>query len=159
MNEDQFLFYPKLRIFFVQFNASVQKYLRNNSQFCLLESSLLKVAVNDFEQVASIKSEDNILADGLQFPNFLDFVYIEDVKEYVASPLGKTRMVDQRGFVYVVNRYNQVSGKAFWRCSMRKIRKCPVNAVTLQNKITKISGEHNHQDPNPQIEHTTPKCI
>lgn len=89
-------------------------------------------------------------ADCLQFPIFLDFAYIEEVKGYVTSNRGRTHMVDQRGFVYAQNRYAQNTGKGFWRCSLRHLNRCPVNAVTLQNKITQITGgEHNHQPPNP----------
>ena len=82
---------------------------------------------------------------------FADFQYIEDVKGYVSSNRGKSYLVDQQGFVYAQNRFDVKTGKVFWRCSLRIKNKCMVNAVTLENKITNRSREHNHLPQNPQI--------
>ena len=84
------------------------------------------------------------------FSLVLDFPYIEEVKGYVTSTRGRNQMVDQRGYVYALNRQIQHTGKGFWKCSMRHLSRCPVNAVTIYNKITQLSrGEHNHPPPNP----------
>jgi len=100
---------------------------------------------NEFDDSMGAAGGSGAAADGK------DFQYIEDVKGYVSSNRGKSYLVDQQGFVYAQNRFDVKTGKVFWRCSLRIKNKCMVNAVTLENKITNRSREHNHLPQNPQI--------
>ena len=60
------------------------------------------------------------------------------------SRMGTSMLVDQRDYTYYVNRKSQNS-KVFWECTNRRKHKCGARAVTTFNKITKLSGEHNHE--------------
>ena len=71
---------------------------------------------------------------------FFDFV--EDAKGFFSSKSnGKIRLVDQRNYTYGVNR-KDFNNKIFWNCTNYQ---CKARAVTVRNKITKLSGEHFHQ--------------
>ena len=79
---------------------------------------------------------------------FADFAYCEEVKGYAESNRGRAMLVDQRGYVYQINRFakGKNSGNVFWQCQYRRAKKepCKVGAVSRQNKIIKITGIHNH---------------
>lgn len=64
------------------------------------------------------------------------------MKGYIHSKMGAALLVDQRDFCYWVARKAE-NGKVFWVCC-RKKSGCRARAVTFKNKITKISGKHNH---------------
>ena len=79
-----------------------------------------------------------------------DFDYFEEVKGYAESNRGRAMLVDQRGYVYQINRFakGKNSGNVFWQCQLRRKKEpCKVGAVSRQNKIIKITGVHNHPPP------------
>jgi hypothetical protein len=72
------------------------------------------------------------------------------VKGYAESNRGRAMLVDQRGYVYQINRFakGKNSGNVFWQCQLRRKKEpCKVGAVSRQNKIIKITGVHNHPPP------------
>ena len=78
-----------------------------------------------------------------------DFDYIEDVTGYASSSHKKPLLVDQRGYTYQISRFSKSSSKAFWRCQRSRSRQlpCSARAISLHNKITLLSGAHNHSPP------------
>ena len=81
------------------------------------------------------------------FGVFADFDYFEEVKGYAESSRGRAMMVDQRGYVYQINRFakGRNTGNVFWQCHLRRKKEpCRVGAVSRQNKIIKFTGTHNH---------------
>ena len=76
------------------------------------------------------------------------------MKGYIASMKGRPMLVDQRGHVYQRIRSSEATGRAFWRCREFKHKDwhCKANVVSLHNKITRITGSHEH----PPLEKETP---
>ena len=66
-------------------------------------------------------------------------------KGYCLSNMGTALLVDQRGYTYSVNQRSKNSDRIFWGCTKRRGIKCKARAVTFQDKITKLSGEHHHE--------------
>ena len=83
-----------------------------------------------------------------------DFDYVEDVKGYTISSHKRPMLVDQRGYTYQISRFSKNSSKAFWRCQRSRSRQiegpCNARAISLHNKITLLSGVHNHNPPEIQ---------
>ena len=61
------------------------------------------------------------------------------------SNMGTSLLVDQRDYTYYINKRAKTDSKVFWECTFRRKNKCNARAVTYQNKITKLSGEHCHE--------------
>jgi len=98
----------------------------------------------DFDDSMGAAGGSGAAADGK------DFDYYEEVKGYAESNRGRAMLVDQRGYVYQINRFakGKNSGNVFWQCQLRRKKEpCKVGAVSRQNKIIKITGVHNHPPP------------
>jgi len=99
---------------------------------------------NEFDDSMGAAGGSGAAADGK------DFDYFEEVKGYAESNRGRAMLVDQRGYVYQINRFakGKNSGNVFWQCQLRRKKEpCKVGAVSRQNKIIKITGVHNHPPP------------
>ena len=70
--------------------------------------------------------------------------YIEEVKGYCMSNRGTAMLVDQRNYTYRYNRKSPSTSKTFWICSHRRAIQCMARVVSVNNKITKITGQHCH---------------
>ena len=92
-----------------------------------------------------------------------DFDYVEDVKGYTISSHKRPMLVDQRGYTYQISRFSKSSSKAFWRCQRSRSRQiegpCYARAISLHNKITLLSGVHNHNPPEIQKLLLSDKCV
>ena len=71
-------------------------------------------------------------------------------------------LVDLKGYTYQINRFSKCSSKAFWRCQKSRSRQiegpCNARAISLHNKITLLSGTHNHNPPEIQQLMLSDKC-
>ena len=75
--------------------------------------------------------------------------YVEEVKGYTVSNMGRAMLVDQRNYTYLL--HQKAAKRIFWKC--RKYRKmCKARASTCENYIMMLSGVHNHDpDEVPEI--------
>ena len=93
------------------------------------------------------------------FPQWLDyffffhiseFNYVEEIKGYAVSNHGRAMLVDQRNYTYILHNKSGVKKNLYWKC--RKYRKmCKAKALTHENYILKLNGEHNHDPEIPEI--------
>ena len=69
--------------------------------------------------------------------------FIEEAKGFQQARKGAAMLVDQRDFVYHVNRKSKgPKAQIYWRCAVRN--SCKASLVSVGTKITKFSGQHNH---------------
>ena len=76
------------------------------------------------------------------------FIYLEEAKSLKNDGRnGKLRLIDQRNYTYIVNRKSADFNKVWWICGNynNKVNKCNARAISVGNKITKLSGEHSHE--------------
>ena len=69
---------------------------------------------------------------------------MEEVKGYCMSNQGANLLIDQRDYTYSMNAKSRTTCRLYWQCTVRRKAKCKARAVTIGNKITKLSGEHTH---------------
>ena len=70
--------------------------------------------------------------------------------------------MDQRNFTYIRNGKSQYgTGRVWWLCAFArdlalraKEENCKARLITIQNKVIKMSGEHNHPAPEACYEYT-----
>ena len=75
-----------------------------------------------------------------------DLEYLEEVKGFISGKIREKteiRLVDQRNYTYGVNK-KDFNNKIWWVCT-RAHHQCKSQAITIGNKITKLSGEHSHE--------------
>ena len=74
---------------------------------------------------------------------FPDLEYLEEVKGFISGKKAEIRLVDQRNYTYIVNK-KDFNNKIWWICT-RSHHQCKSRAITIGNKITKLSGKHSHE--------------
>ena len=74
---------------------------------------------------------------------FPDLEYLEEVKGFISGKKAEIRLVDQRNYTYIVNK-KDFNDKIWWICT-RSHHQCKSRAITIGNKITKLSGKHSHE--------------
>ena len=78
------------------------------------------------------------------------------MKGYTLIRRGGIALVDQRNHSYIRNRKSESTDRIWWLCSSarRKGENCKARLITIQNKVIKMSGEHNHPAPEACYEYT-----
>ena len=106
-----------------------------------------------------LKVKINIFSDHDYKP---EIKYKEEIKGYTIARRGAIALVDQRNFTYIRNGKSQYgTGRVWWLCGFArdlalraKGENCKARLVTLQNKIIKMSREHNHPPPEECFKYT-----
>ena len=106
-----------------------------------------------------LKVKINIFSDHDDKP---EIKYEEEIKGYTIARRGAIALVDQRNFTYIRNGKSQYgTGRVWWLCGFArdlalraKGENCKARLVTLQNKIIKMSREHNHPPPEECFKYT-----
>ena len=105
--------------------------LQNRSAVCLLYHSQLHFLSQLFVYISVFYQPDGE-------------AYLEEAN-FIRSKRNAPRLLDRHGFQYRINAKSTVSARIFWICCLsRSELKCNARAVTIDNKVTKYSGEHNH---------------
>ena len=78
--------------------------------------------------------------------------FIEYVKTFINSTKGLPVMVDNRDYMYTIEKSNQVTRKTNWKCRSGYLLKCKARATTIDNRIVKYFNEHNHDSEAQQIQ-------
>ena len=102
-----------------------------------------------------LKVKINIFSDHDDKP---EIKYEEEIKGYTIARRGAIALVDQRNFTYIRNGKSQYgTGRVWWLCGFARAKgdtNCKARLVTLQNKIIKMSREHNHPPPEECFKYT-----
>ena len=59
-------------------------------------------------------------------------------------------MVDNRNFMYSIEKVSKVHQRTSWKCRSKFLLKCKARATTIGNCIVKFTNEHNHSPETQQ---------